>query len=132
MTNEVKTIINPQLDYGIFTLARVKNNSPCNGNAITVHKLISLNNDTINDVLTINGRKNCPNNKIAIYNRWDVKPYETKSYYTNGNIFDGYSQSRATLNNSEKLPFGTYFYFLGISNSDSGLTNKLLGVISIK
>jgi gliding motility-associated-like protein len=132
LTKEVKTVINPQTEYGIFTLARVKNLLPCNGSALIVHNLISPNNDTLNDVLKITGIENCPNNKIEIYNRWGVKVYETNSYDTNGNVFDGYSHGRTTINSSERLPFGTYFYFIEILNETTGETNKLSGYIFIK
>jgi gliding motility-associated-like protein len=131
LTNEVTTVINPQTEYGIFTLARVKNILPCNGNAVIVHNYISPNNDTINDVLKITGIENCPNNNICIYNRWGVKVYETHSYDTNGNTFNGYSQGRTTVNSNEKLPFGTYFYIIEILNESTGDTNKLSGYIFI-
>ena len=130
-TKEVKTIINPQNEYGVFTLARIKNILPCNGKAVIVHNLITPNNDSINDVLKISGIENCPNNKIEIYNRWGVKVYETNSYNTTGNIFEGYSQGRTTINSNETLPAGTYFYFIEVLNSNTGETNKLNGYILI-
>lgn len=130
-TKEVKTIVNPQTEYGVFTLARVKNILPCNGKAVVVHNLITPNNDTINDVLKISGIENCPNNKIEIYNRWGVKVFETNSYNTTGNVFEGYSQGRTTVNRNETLPSGTYFYFIEILNSTTGELNKLSGYILI-
>ena len=79
----------------------------------------------------ISGIENCPNNKIEIYNRWGIKVYETNSYNTTGNIFEGYSQARTTMNSNETLPAGTYFYFIEVLNSNTGETNKLSGYILI-
>lgn len=128
-TNEVTTVINPLTNYGVFTLARVKNTLLCNGNSILVHNIISANNDTVNDTFTINGIEDCPNNKLEIYNRWGVKVYETRAYNSVGNVFNGYSQGRSTVNPDGRLPFGTYFYFLEITDDVSGIASKFSGYL---
>ncbi|MBL7886908.1 MAG: gliding motility-associated C-terminal domain-containing protein [Flavobacterium sp.] len=130
VTKEVSTVINPLTQYGVFTLARVKTIVPCSGNSLIVHNLISSSyTDSKNDYFSIEGIENCPNNKVAIFNRWGVKVFETENYNSNGNIFDGYSQARATLNNSERLPDGTYFYFVEVTDEQSGSTNKFSGYL---
>ena len=128
--NEVTTAINPLTLYGVFTLARVKTILPCTGNTLVVHNLISSSiNDTKNDYFSIDGLEDCPNNKVAIFNRWGVKVFETTAYNSIGNVFTGYSQARATLNNGEKLPDGTYFYFVEVTDEESGSTNKFSGYL---
>jgi len=111
-------------------LARVKKILPCSGASLIVHNLISSSyNDTKNDFFSIDGIENCPNNKVAIFNRWGVKVYETTAYNSSGNVFTGYSEARATLNNSERLPDGTYFYFVEVTDEESGSTNKFSGYL---
>jgi hypothetical protein len=75
-----------------------------------------------------NAFKNSINSSIGTTG---VKVYETHSYDTNGNTFNGYSQGRTTVNSNEKLPFGTYFYIIEILNESTGDTNKLSGYIFI-
>lgn len=128
-TNEVSTVINPLTDYGIFTLARVRLVLPCSGETLVVKNLISANEDTFNDSLSIVGIEDCPNNKVEIYNRWGVKVYETTAYNSAGNVFKGYSQARATLNADSKLPDGTYFYFVEVFDDSTGATNKFSGFV---
>jgi len=128
-TNEVSTVINPLTDYGIFTLARVRLVLPCSGETLVVKNLISANEDTFNDSLSIVGIEDCPNNKVEIYNRWGVKVYETTAYNSAGNVFKGYSQARATLSADSKLPDGTYFYFVEVFDDSTGATNKFSGFV---
>lgn len=120
---EVTTIINPLTSYGVFTLARVKSQLPCNGSAIVVYNFLSQ----INPYFVIEGIEECPNNHVEIYNRWGVKVFETNSYNTNQNRFDGYSHGRVTNNSSEKLPGGTYYYFIEFTDNDSNY--KLSGFV---
>jgi gliding motility-associated-like protein len=127
---EVTMVINPLTQYGVFTLARVKSILPCGGNNLIVHNYISTSiADTKNDYLSIDGLENCPNNKVVIFNRWGVKVFETINYNSNGNVFNGYSKARATLNETEKLPDGTYFYFIEITDEQSGTSNKFSGYL---
>jgi gliding motility-associated-like protein len=79
---------------------------------IEVFNVITPNGDGVHDVLRIDGLQNYPNNTIRIYNRWGVSVFTTKAYDTQGNVFDGTSQGRVTVNQDNKLPVGTYFYIL--------------------
>lgn len=92
-------------EYGIFTLARVEDTSE-----LVVYNGISNNGDGTNDYFFIKGIENLANNNVKIFNRWGVKVYETDDYDSNGNVFKGFSNGRATIKKSEKLPTGTYFY----------------------
>ncbi len=86
------------------------------GDDIEVFNVITPNGDGIHDVLTIDGLDNFPNNTIRIYNRWGVQVYQTNAYNTQGNVFDGTSEGRATVEVDNKLPVGTYFYILDYEN----------------
>ena len=91
------------------------------GDDIEVFNVLTPNGDGIHDVLTIDGLENFPNNTIRIYNRWGVQVYQTRAYDTVGNVFDGTSEGRATVDQDNKLPVGTYFYILDYENEDGNM-----------
>ena len=97
---------------------------------IEVFNVVTPNGDGIHDVLTIRGLEDFPNNTIRVYNRWGVQVYATNAYNTQGNVFDGTSQGRATVDVDNKLPVGTYFYILDYENED-GIQKSLSGYIYI-
>ena len=86
------------------------------GDDIEVFNVVTPNGDGIHDVLTISGLENFPNNTIRIYNRWGVQVFQTRAYDTQGNVFDGTSEGRVTVERDNKLPVGTYFYILDYEN----------------
>ncbi len=98
--------------------------------SVEVFNVVTPNGDGIHDVLVISGLENYPNNTINIYNRWGVLVYMTKAYNTEGNVFDGTSEGRVTVNQDNKLPVGTYFYVLDYEDS-SGSMKTLSGYIYI-
>lgn len=100
------------------------------GDDIEVFNVITPNGDGIHDVLTINGLENYPNNTIKIYNRWGVLVYVTRAYNSAGNVFDGTSEGRVTVDVDNKLPVGTYFYILDYEDSQ-GEMKSLSGYIYI-
>ena len=100
------------------------------GDDIEVFNVVTPNGDGIHDVLTISGLENFPNNTIRIYNRWGVQVYQTKSYNTQGNVFDGTSEGRVTVDQENKLPVGTYFYILDYE-LDNGTTESISGYLYI-
>lgn len=79
---------------------------------LVVYNVVTPNGDGSHDVLKIENIENFPNNTVRIYNRWGVLVFSTRSYNTQGNVFDGTSQGRATIAQDNKLPVGTYFYIL--------------------
>lgn len=97
---------------------------------IEVFNVVTPNGDGIHDVLSIRGLEDFPDNTIRIYNRWGVQVYATNAYNTQGNVFDGTSQGRATVDVDNKLPVGTYFYILDYVNED-GIQKSLSGYIYI-
>ena len=87
--------------------------------ALVVHNAFSPNGDEKNPVFIIdNITDDCYiNNTVEIYNRWGVLVFETKNYNNTTNVFDGTSRGRTTVNQSEGLPTGTYFYILNYTSS---------------
>ncbi|SHG51087.1 gliding motility-associated C-terminal domain-containing protein [Salegentibacter echinorum] len=115
----VSTMVN---NFGIFTLARVDEGEslPCQ---ISVYNAVTPNGDGVNDYFSINSESCIENISVEIYNRWGVKVFETNNYGKQGDLFDGYSRGRLTVNKDEQLPTGTYFYILKFDYESS--TNKL-------
>ena len=101
-----------------------------NNDKIKIFNVITPNGDNVHDVLTINGIENFPNNTIKIFNRWGVLVYVTKSYNTEGNVFDGTSSGRVTVAADNKLPVGTYFYIFDYED-EKGNMKSLSGYIYI-
>ncbi len=97
---------------------------------VEVFNVVTPNGDGVHDVLVIGGLENYPNNTLRIYNRWGVLVYTTKAYNTNGNVFDGTSEGRVTVEKDNKLPVGTYFYILDYEDI-TGKTVTLSGYIYI-
>ncbi|MDO5981522.1 gliding motility-associated C-terminal domain-containing protein [Flavivirga spongiicola] len=73
----------------------------------------SPNGDGVNEFLVINCITNYPNNRLEIYNRWGNIVYKKNNY---DNDFDGTSNGRSTINGTEKLPVGTYYYVLDLGD----------------
>lgn len=85
---------------------------------IEIFNVITPNGDGIHDTLTISGLENYPENNIRIYNRWGVLVYTTNAYNTEGNVFDGTSTGRVTVQVDNQLPVGTYFYILNYQDEN--------------
>ena len=94
------------------------------GEDIEVFNVVTPNGDGVHDVLSITGLENFPNNTIKIYNRWGVLVYVTKAYNTQGNVFDGTSNGRVTIEKDNKLPVGTYFYILDYEDGTNKMKSK--------
>lgn len=95
---------------------------------IEIFNVITPNGDGIHDVLTIAGLENYPINTLRIYNRWGVLVYTTNAYNTEGNVFDGSSEGRVTIQVENQLPVGTYFYILDYEDT-IGNSKSLSGYI---
>ncbi|MGF1560327.1 MAG: gliding motility-associated C-terminal domain-containing protein [Flavobacteriaceae bacterium] len=90
---------------------------------VEVFNIVTPNNDGVHDYLVITGLDTRTNNTLQIYNRWGILIYETRSYNTEGNVFDGTSQGRATIRKGDRLPVGTYFYILDYEDLDATWKN---------
>jgi gliding motility-associated-like protein len=103
----------PQKDFcgtDYFEYA-ICNNYGCDSAVVTIevkcvkliiHNGFSPNGDGINDVFTIEGIEDFPNNELTIYNRWGNLVYHAKGY---DNTWGGDWQGG-------QLPNGTFFYLL--------------------
>ena len=69
---------------------------------LIIHNGITPNGDEKNDVFTITGIQNYPNNKLSIFNRWGNRVYQKDNYQ---NTWGGTWEDKI-------LPDGTYFYIL--------------------
>ncbi|WP_133758937.1 gliding motility-associated C-terminal domain-containing protein [Gelidibacter sediminis] len=107
------TVTTAVYGFGVVTLGRVKKDLilPC---GLVIYNSVTPNNDGLNDTFLIDQSNNeCAKNiKVQVFNRWGVKVFETNNYGVNGNVFSGYSSGRLTLNDSEHLPSGTYYYVI--------------------
>lgn len=81
--------------------------------AINVFTLFTPNGDGINETFVIEGLATSPDNELLIFNRWGVEVFSMKNY---DNSFDGTSNGRATISGSDKLPVGTYYYVLKLTD----------------
>lgn len=98
------------------------------GEDLVVYNVVTPNGDGAYDVLTIENIQNYPNNSIRIYNRWGVLVFSTRAYGSQGNVFDGTSQGRATVAADRKLPAGTYFYILEFE-AEQGVMRQRTGYL---
>lgn len=118
---------------GVFALGRVTKTVEPTGEdrEIIVYNGLSGNADGKNDYFFIDGLEKFPENTLEVYNRWGVKVYGTDGYGSNDNWFRGYSEVKGTVNKGEKLPSGTYFYFLIYKDNEAGKVNKKTGYLYI-
>ncbi|SEB95365.1 gliding motility-associated C-terminal domain-containing protein/prepilin-type processing-associated H-X9-DG domain-containing protein [Tenacibaculum sp. MAR_2009_124] len=117
---EVTTIASVE-NYGVFTLARVK--QPVVVDCLTIYNYITPNSDGVNDVLKVECIENYPNNSMEIFNRWGNQVYYSENYNNLTNVFRGFSDGRATIKRSDLLPTGTYFYiFKFVDNNSQNIT----------
>lgn len=104
--------------YGVFTLAVVKDSVLPQD--IVIYNGVSPNGDDQNDYFYIENIQLYPKNRVEIYNRWGVKLFDTRNYDSAGNVFNGYSDGRATVSREGKLPTGTYFYTIEYEYTGEG------------
>ncbi len=111
-------------NYGVFTFGRLKQDVVLTG-GLVVYTAVTPNGDGVNDFFFIdNQNPNINDIHVEIYNRWGVKVFETDNYGDGGNVFTGYSSGRLTINDSEQLPSGTYYYILDYQYGDSGSNDR--------
>jgi gliding motility-associated-like protein len=96
------------------------------GDLSDVNIIITPNGDDKNEALVFDGLEQYKNNTLSIVNRWGNQVYEATDYKNN---WKGTSEGRATVNKTNDLPVGTYFYVLKFG--DDGLSKTQLGWIYI-
>ncbi|UNY97931.1 BspA family leucine-rich repeat surface protein [Zhouia spongiae] len=89
----------------------------------------SPNGDGINDFWEIKGIENYPDNKVSVYNRWGDLVFQTDRYDNRANIFTGVANKHTKIGGG-KLPAGTYFFQIQVSNGNIATNTK--GFLVIK
>lgn len=110
--NDTVTSIVEVTGYGIFTLALVEEALLLPDDLVIYNAVSPDNSDGKNDFFFIDGIDRYPNNTVKIFNRWGVEVFSTRSYDEGSNVFRGFSDGRLTVERSERLPTGTYYYIL--------------------
>lgn len=95
--------------FGVFTLGSIKEQH-LNPGDVVIYQGVTPDGDGLNDYFIIDNIEYFPTNNVTIYNRWGRKIYETTSYNSSGNVFNGYAQGKGIVNQGEMLPTGTYYY----------------------
>ena len=79
----------------------------------------------------IKGIESFPENSIKIFNRWGVLVFESDDYgntSSSDNVFKGFSKGRITIQKNKRLPTGTYYYIIYVSNEKTK-TKKYSGYL---
>jgi uncharacterized repeat protein (TIGR01451 family)/gliding motility-associated-like protein len=87
------------------------------GCIIEVFNAVAPNGSGDNKVFRIRGLECYSDNTVEIYNRWGVLVFERAGYNNDDRAFRGVSEGRVTINQSEELPEGTYYYILRYKDS---------------
>ncbi|WP_281323157.1 Ig-like domain-containing protein [Flavobacterium aestivum] len=91
---------------------------------IKVYNAVSPDGGGKNDKLYIEGLDCYPNNSVEVYNRWGVLVFEREHYNNDDRSFRGVSEGRVTVEKSQELPVGTYFYILKYKDNSSNTIEK--------
>ncbi|WP_345006794.1 gliding motility-associated C-terminal domain-containing protein, partial [Snuella lapsa] len=113
---------NPNNNSDSATIGTVLEADDC----LTVFNEFSPNGDGVNDTFVIQCIEDYPNNTLEVYNRWGNLVYKSNGYL---NDWDGTSNGRAVINQSDKLPVGTYYYIF--TYEKDGITNSKVGWLYI-
>lgn len=112
--------------YGAYTLAINKQEEDEEEDVeFEIFNAVNPNDNRGNEYFRITGLDKYPDNDVTIFNRWGVEVFHTRAYDTNGNVFNGISKGRVTIQKNKELPEGTYFYVIRRTDPKSGkrLTN---------
>jgi uncharacterized repeat protein (TIGR01451 family)/gliding motility-associated-like protein len=91
---------------------------------IKVFNAVSPDGSGQNNRFYIEGLECYPENSIEIYNRWGVLVFEKEHYNNEDGAFRGTSEGRVTVDKSQELPVGTYFYILKYKDTGSNAIEK--------
>ncbi len=96
---------------------------------VNVYNFVSVDNDSLNEFLFIDGIQKYPSNNVQIFNRWGTLVHETDGYNNIDRIFSGQSEGKLTVNGNSNLPEGTYFYILKYFKPISGIQIEKTGYL---
>jgi gliding motility-associated-like protein len=88
---------------------------------IEVFNGVSVIQDGQNDWMKIRNIELYPTNRVTIFNRWGDRVFEMAGYDNNQKAFRGESN----INGNNKLPGGTYFYFIDLGDGTATTTGYL-------
>jgi len=108
-TNVAELIYVDQIDLNMDNDRAEATPEVTQSSCLTVYNEFSPNQDGANDYFYIECIEQYPNNTLTVYNRWGNMVFKKKNY---DNTWDGTSMNKTTINKSEKLPIGTYYYVL--------------------
>jgi uncharacterized repeat protein (TIGR01451 family)/gliding motility-associated-like protein len=94
------------------------------GCEIKVYNAVTPDGSDKYDKLYIQGMECYPENSIQIFNRWGVLVFEREHYNNDDVVFRGVSEGRVTVEKSQELPVGTYFYILKYKDGQSNAFEK--------
>lgn len=123
-TNNTVTSLVEVETFGVFTLARVKSKFLLPSDVVP-YNAVSPNGNGKNDYFVIDNIQNLPNNRVEVFNHWGVSVFITEDYDTDGNVFNGYSDTKSTFNAGSLLPTGTYFYVISYDHTSNGKTERV-------
>jgi len=91
--------------------------APCESpDGIEISKVVTANNDGINDTFVISDVESCGfTSAVIIFNRWGKMVYESDNYHNN---WAGYNEGGGpSVGSGNKLPTGTYYYIVNVVGS---------------
>ncbi|MBZ9652971.1 PKD-like domain-containing protein [Psychroflexus montanilacus] len=91
---------------------------------IDVNNYITVNGNNLNEKLNVINIELFPENEMKIYNRYGKLVWETTGYNNTDNAFKGASNVGGTVNQTNFLPTGTYFYILKYRSPCNNDTKK--------
>ncbi|MDN5204999.1 HYR domain-containing protein [Fulvivirgaceae bacterium BMA10] len=87
---------------------------------IRIIKVLTPDQDGINDVWVIKGIEKYPSNSVTVFNRWGTIVFEKNGYNNVNNFWNGKTNVKS-INNSRSLPDGTYFYMINLGDGSEPL-----------
>lgn len=96
---------------------------------VTVYNFVSVDNDGLNEIFTIDGITFYPENNVQIFNRWGILVYEINGYNNADKSFGGRSEGRVTVEANSNLPEGTYYYVIKYTKPRSGIRMEKTGYL---
>ena len=104
-------------DYEIITIG----SGVVDGKLDDVNIIFTPNGDSINETLVFEDLEQYNKNELEVYNRWGNLVYKTSNYK---NDWNGKSTGKSTINATDDLPVGTYFYTLKLGETELSKTQK--------
>ena len=121
-----QTVITAISGYGTYTFGILSDAATNSPGGLVVYNGVTPNGDGINDYFFIDipSDGSVRDLHVMVFNRWGVKVYESDNYDVGGDVFDGFSSGRLTVNRDKQLPSGTYYYILDYQYGDPAKDNR--------